>query len=225
MGGFVFEPGGSSPYFVHFPPQKIVRALAEMVSRQDGCIVVNEITTGMGRTGRWFGYQHYELQPDIVVIGKGLGNGYPVSAVAVSGDLARKSEASGFHYAQSHQNDPLGCAVVREVITTLREGGLIERGRQIGGRFLEELQHLAQEYELVKDARGRGMLLAVEFQPHENLSVTRAYNELLKSGYLVGYYPAGNILRFDPALTIDKQDLSYFIEAFQHFLESNHFEN
>lgn len=224
IGGFVFEPGGSSPYFVRFPPKQVVHALAERVARQNGWIAVNEITTGMGRTGRWFGYQHYEIQPDIVALGKGLGNGYPVSAVAMSRDLALQLEDSGFHYVQSHQNDPLGCAVAKEVIAILREERLIERGCEVGARFLEELHRLGGEYQLVKETRGRGMLLAVEFQPHETFSVTKVYRELLESGFLVGYYPTGNILRFDPALTIPEEDISNLIGNLDQILQTTRIE-
>jgi len=87
--------------------------MAQRVKQADGLIVANEVTTGMGRTGKWFGFQHYDIRPDIVCLGKGLGNGYPVSAVAMGQSIAEKSENSGFRYAQSHQNDPLGCAVAK----------------------------------------------------------------------------------------------------------------
>jgi acetylornithine/N-succinyldiaminopimelate aminotransferase len=219
IGGFVFEPGGSGPYFVQFPPKQVIRALAELVSKQNGLIVINEITTGMGRTGKWFGYQHYEIQPDIVALGKGLGNGYPVSAVAMSHDLALKIEDSGLRYAQSHQNDPLGCAIVKEVIAILREERLIERGCEVGGYFLEGLHSFVGKHRLVKVARGRSMLLAVELQPHR-FTATRAYYEFLDRGFLVGYYPVGNILRFDPSLTIDEEDISLLLENFDSILKT-----
>lgn len=124
IGAFVFEPGGSGSAFVRFPPRPLVDAIVQRVRASGGLIVINEVTTGMGRTGTWFGFQHYDIRPDIVALGKGLGNGYPVSAVTLARDVAEKVEASGLHYAQSHQNDPLGCAIARTVIQTLREGGL-----------------------------------------------------------------------------------------------------
>jgi acetylornithine aminotransferase len=105
IGGFVFEPGGSGSSFVRFPPGDVVQAIVSRIRQAGGWIVANEITTGMGRTGKWFGFQHYNIQPDIVALGKGLGNGYPVSAVAMRRDMAEKLEESGFRYAQSHQND------------------------------------------------------------------------------------------------------------------------
>jgi acetylornithine aminotransferase len=220
IGAFVFEPGGSGIGFVRFPPQPLVEEIARRVKAAGGLIVANEITTGMGRTGKWFGFQHYGVQPDIVALGKGLGNGYPVSAVAVQKDVARKLVDAGFYYVQSHQNDPLGCAVAREVIAVLREEPWIERGNALGECFLEGLKQLKAKSPTVKDARGRGMVLGLELHPEERMTVSHVYRSLLEKGFLVGYYPAGNLLRFDPSLTIGKEDITWFLECLDSILES-----
>ena len=199
IGAFVFEAGGSGSGFVRFPPQPLVHEIARRVKQEGGLIVANEVTTGLGRTGKWFGFQHYTIQPDIVALGKGLGNGYPVSAVAMRRGIAEQAENSGFHYAQSHQNDPLGCAVAREVIATLREEHWIERGNTVGAFLLEGLKRLEKRHAVVKEARGRGMLLGLELYPHEHLSVQSAYRQLLEGGFLVGYYSAGNVLQIGRA--------------------------
>jgi len=218
IGGFVFEPGGSGSGFVRFPPKGLVQAIADRIRQEGGLIVANEITTGMGRTGKWFGFQHYDIQPDIVALGKGLGNGYPVSVVAMQREVAEKMEASGFRYAQSHQNDPLGCAVAREVIAVLWEENWVEKGNEKGARFLAGLKRLAEKHAIVKEARGRGMLLALELNPHESLSASTLYFDLFERGFLVGYYPAGNILRFDPALTIEEDDIGLLLENLEQIL-------
>jgi acetylornithine aminotransferase len=173
----------------------------------------------MGRTGKWFGFQHYDIQPDIISLGKGLGNGYPVSAVAMKREIAQKLEASEFHYVQSHQNDPLGCSIAREVIATLREEGWVERGTVKGECFLEGLKQLGKKHNVVKEARGRGMLLALELQPWQRFSAELAYHMLLEEGFLVGYYSAGNLLRFDPALTIEEEDITKLLECLNVILK------
>ena len=81
IGGFLFEPGSSSG-LARFPPEKLIRNIVSVVKENDGLVLVNEVTTGVGRTGIWFGYQHYGISPDIVAVGKGIGNGYPVSVTA-----------------------------------------------------------------------------------------------------------------------------------------------
>jgi len=148
-----------------------------------------------------------------------LGNGYPVSAVAMKAEVAQKLEASGLHYAQSHQNDPLGCAVAREVIALFREGNWVERGKALGAYFLQGLKRLEEKHEAVKEARGRGMLLGLELHPHESFSAGAAYRLLLEQGFLVGYAPAGNLLRFDPALTIKKDDITRLLGCMDGLLE------
>lgn len=218
IGGFVFEPGGSGSGFVKFPPAQLVRDVARRVKEAGGLVMANEVTAGMGRTGKWFGFQHYDMQPDIVALGKGLGNGYPVSAVAMNRDVAERLEESGLRYAQSHQNDPLGCAVAKEVIAVLREENWIERGNSMGAFFLDALNQLRERHALVKEARGRGMLLALELHPHEKFSVTEAYHALLEEGFLVGYYPAGNILRFDPSLTIEEENTARLCDCLNRVL-------
>lgn len=218
IGGFVFEPGGSGSGFIQFPPQQIVYEIANAVKQAGGLVMVNEITTGMGRTGKWFGFQHYDIQPDIVALGKGLGNGYPVSAVALHREVVKKLEESGLRYAQSHQNDPLGCSVAKVVIAILQEEKLVERGEELGRYFLSGLQCLAEKFPIVKDARGRGMLLGLEFQPHESFSVEDLYRALLEQGFLVGYYPAGKVLRMDPALTIERESIDQFLNCLDSIL-------
>ncbi len=220
IGGFAFEPGGSGISFVHFPPVPLIEKIVQEIRRAGGLVLVNEVTAGMGRTGKWFGFQHYDIQPDIVAIGKGLGNGYPVSVAAMRRDVAEKLENSEFHYAQSHQNDPLGCAVAREVISLLREGNWVEKGNALGGFFLNELRQLARKHAVIKDARGRGMLLGLEFHPHEKITATWAYHALLEKGFLVGYYPTANLLRFDPSLTIEKDNILCLVESLDHILEN-----
>lgn len=219
IGGFVFEPGGSGSGYVRFPPQPVVTRIVQKIREAGGLVMANEVTTGMGRTGKWFGFQHYDFQPEIVALGKGLGNGYPVSAVAMRRDVAEKLENSEIRYAQSHQNDPLGCAVAKEVITILRDENLIEHGAELGKYFLNGLQTLGDKFAIVKQARGRGMLVGLAFHPHESFSAETAYHALLEQGLLVGYYPAGNVLRFDPALVIEKQNIHRLCDCLDKVLQ------
>jgi 4-aminobutyrate aminotransferase-like enzyme len=102
----------------------------------------------------------------------------------------------------------------------MRSGNWIERGSEIGKYFLEELKRLQEKYNVVKEARGKGLLLALEFHPHEHISVERVYGLLLEKGFLVGYYPAGNILRFDQSLTIEKNDVIHLLECLNSILET-----
>ncbi len=219
IGAFVFEPGSSSG-LVRFPPRQLVQALAGRVERQGGLLVVDEVTTGLGRTGAWYGFEHYGLRPDVVALGKGLGNGYPVSAVAMAPGIAERLLSSGFHYAQSHQNDPLACAVAREVVAVMAEGGLVARSARVGTDFLRQLEGLGARHASVKDVRGRGLMIAVEFEPaEERPSLASVYRELVDRGFLAGYKPAANLLRFYPPLTIAEADVARLVESLDEILK------
>jgi acetylornithine/N-succinyldiaminopimelate aminotransferase len=208
VGGLVFEPGNSSG-LVKLPPGPLVQTLARMVKGGQGLVVVDEVTTGMGRTGAWCGFEHYALEPHVVALGKGLGNGYPVSAVAMTHEVATRLLEGDLHYAQSHQNDPLGCAVAKEVISVIREEGLVERSHRVGASFVRDLKELARRHDAVKEVRGRGLMIAVELRGLPALSV---YAELLERGFAVGCKPAANLLRFYPPLTIDEQDIAQLLK-------------
>jgi acetylornithine aminotransferase len=189
-----------------------------MVQRRQGLVVVDEVTTGMGRAGAWYGFEHYRLEPDVVALGKGLGNGYPVSAVAMTRDVAQGLEESGFHYAQSHQNDPLGCAVAREVIGVIRELGLIERSERVGAHLLGELRRVAERRDGVREVRGRGLMIAMELE--RGMPAISVYSELLERGFIVGCKPAANLLRFYPPLIIGEEEIAGLLESLDQVLGS-----
>lgn len=217
---FILEPGSSSGRVI-FPPYKLVKFLADEVKKFGGSIVINEVTTGLGRTGKWFGYNYYDLKPDIVALGKSLGNGYPISAVVMSKKIAEQIETIKFHYAQSHQNDPLGCAIANEVINIMKEEKRIEHSKNTGEFFIKQLKDIQDSSPVVKDVRGRGLMLALELNIN---NVTEIIAEkMLKKGYFIGTTPAWNVLRFYPALTISENDILSMCETLKYVIRQ--FEN
>ncbi len=209
---FVFEPGSASG-FVRFPPVSLIRNIIKIVKAQGGKIIVNDVTTGMGRTGEWFGYNHYGIDPDLVAIGKGLGNGYPVSALVLNHETVVELEDGAFKYGQSHQNDPLGAAVAFEVITVLANDGLISRAARLGEKFLQELQTLTRSKH-VKEVRGRGLMFAVDFA--EKSFGDKIYDQLLERGYIV--CNRGGMFRIDPPLIIEEAVFLGFVDTFRSLL-------
>ena len=217
ISAFVFEPGNSGG-LVKLPPRGVVRALAARIAEEEGFLVVDEVTTGLGRAGAWYGFEHYGLEPDLVALGKGLGNGYPVSAVAMRRSIGDALEAGGFHYAQSHQNDPLGCAAAKEVLATLRDERLVERSAVVGKWFLQELESVAARHDAVREVRGRGLMLAMEFHHNAQPSVEDVHRALLDRGLLVGCKPQASLLRFCPPLVIEESDIVRLLSALDDVL-------
>jgi acetylornithine aminotransferase len=218
IGGFLFEPGSSSG-LVRFPPKKLIRRIAALVRDNGGLVMVNEVTTGIGRTGRWFGYQHYDVSPDIVAMGKGIGNGYPVSVAAFAPRVIDLLGGRPVRYAQSHQNDPLGAAVCREVIRIIAEEGLIDRGIGIGADLACGLDAVKRRTGRIKEIRCRGLMAAIEMTDGPDTAATiRTHREMVRRGYILGRRPGVPVLRIDPSLTIDREDILGFIETFEAVL-------
>ena len=212
IGAFIFEPGNASGT-VKLPPKKLIKAIEDKVKENGGIIVVDEVTTGTGRTGKWFGFEHYNMQPDIVSFGKGIGNGYPVSVIALTKHISDLAEKSGFKYAQSHQNDPLGCAVVKEVISVIENNNFIQRSAKMGTVLDYELQLILKKHKCIKEVRGIGLMYVMEFQQDENFPLEKIHKELFDAGYITGVNVPANLLRFYPPLTIEEDQIKSMTNA------------
>jgi acetylornithine aminotransferase len=218
IGGFLFEPGSSSG-LVRFPPEKLIRRIVRAIRADDGLVLVNEVTTGIGRTGTWFGYQHYGISPDVVALGKGIGNGYPVSVAAFAPGPISRLGGTPVHYAQSHQNDPLGAAVAREVVRIVREEGLIERAAETGVALVAGLEGIKARGGRIKEIRARGLMVAIELEDDSEASLTiRTHRELVNRGFVLARRPGLNVLRVDPALTIERREIDDFLVTFEEVL-------
>ncbi len=213
IGAFLFEPGSSSGQ-VRFPSKGLIEKITSNIRLNNGVIVVNEVTTGIGRTGKWFGYNHYALQPDVVAVGKGLGNGYPVSAAVMSENIITSLSKIKFTYAQSHQNDPLGAVVAAKVIDVITEERLIEKSEKNGEYFIARLNRMKKTQPLIKEIRGRGLMIAIELTSKSQ----EVYEKLLAAGFIVCIRPNTEILRVDPPLTISKKTLKLFLDTFQFII-------
>ena len=219
IGGFLFEPGSSSG-LVRFPPEKLVRNIVNAVRTNDGLVLVNEVTTGVGRTGRWFGYQHYGISPDIVALGKGIGNGYPVSVAAFASGVRLRLGGRIIKYSQSHQNDPLGAAMAREVVRVIEDERLVERGREIAARLVDGLTAIRAHTRHIRGIRARGLMVALELQddPETSFTIT-VHREFVRRGFLVGRRAGVSVLRIDPSLTIHPEDIEDFLETLEDILD------
>jgi acetylornithine aminotransferase len=215
ISAFVVETGGASVDMVRFPDYDFIQQLTEISARNNCLIIAEEVTTGMGRLGKWFGFQHYDLVPDMVVTGKALGNGFPVSAVTISSNVAKRFDENKFRYAQSHQNDPFGCAIGLEVIKIIEENELISKCHATGIYFNEQLERLRNKHQdKIKEVRGRGLMLAVEFR--KGIDGEKISDSLFENGFVIGFKL--NTLRFLPPLTIKLTDIDKMIQKLDGLL-------
>jgi acetylornithine/N-succinyldiaminopimelate aminotransferase len=209
IAAFVFEPGNAWG-LIKYPENELISSIASAIKLNGGLLIANEVTTGFGRTGKWFGFQHYDYQPDIVSVGKGLGNGYPVSGVSVTNEVSDLFNSSPFRYAQSHQNDPLGCAVGLEVINVFDDNGLIEQSSKTGKYFNDQMLKLKDRHqEKIKEIRARGLMIGLELNSWVNAQ--NVYLQLIDNGILAGQKE--NVLRFMPPLIIEESHIDQLMNT------------
>lgn len=210
IASFVFEPGNSGG-LVLFPPEKLIRFLADETRKAGGLVIANEVTTGFGRTGRWFGFQHYEFlnsgeaSPDFISMGKGLGNGYPISGLLVRSNLAEILESTGFRYVQSHTDDPLGCIVARKVTEIMTAENLVEHGSRMGEYLRSRLDKIGRETGGLMEVRGRGVMNVAVLR--DDYKAKDVFLELLKKGFFVGYSEIYNLIRIYAPLIIQPEEI------------------
>lgn len=215
ISAFVIETGGASVEMVRFPDKEFVNMLIERCKKNGCLIIAEEVTTGFGRLGKWFGFQHYDFVPDIVVAGKALGNGFPISSVTLNSFLTDKFEQNSFRYAQSHQNDPLGCSIALEVIKTIETQNLIDKSIEAGRYFKNQIEQIQEKHpEKIKDTRARGLMLAIEFK--DSIDGELIYERLFESGFVIGFKL--NTFRFLPPLTIKHSDIDKLISKLDEIL-------
>ena len=217
VAALVLETGGASVEMVRFPDGEFVSKLVDACQKHACPIIAEEVTTGFGRLGKWFGFQHYNFMPDMLVAGKALGNGFPISSLTLNETLALKFEQNSFRYAQSHQNDPLGCSIALEVIKTIENQNLIEKSAKTGAYFKQQLYQIKDRHpDKIKEIRARGLMLALEF--HASVDGELISKQLFESGFVMG--SKLNTLRFLPPLTIKHSDIDDLIERLEEILQN-----
>ncbi|MBI5502117.1 MAG: ornithine--oxo-acid transaminase [Deltaproteobacteria bacterium] len=185
------------------PPPGYLAACHELCRRNNVLLMLDEIQTGFGRTGRRFCYQHEPgVQPDVLILGKALGGGVmPISAVtapaAILG-LFRPGE-----HGSTFGGNPLACAVAREALRVFVDEGLIERSARLGAKLLADLRAIS--HPLIKEVRGKGLFVGLELR--KEAGGARKYCELLKEQGLLCKETHDDVIRFAPPLVIAEEDL------------------
>jgi acetylornithine/succinyldiaminopimelate/putrescine aminotransferase len=199
---FVIEPvqgeGG-----VHVAPPGYLAGLREITRRAGALLVLDEIQTGIGRTGRWLALEHDAVIPDVVTLGKGLGGGFPIAAFLCTEEVA-KTVSLGDH-GGTYAGNPLACAAADAVLRVIDEDRLVARADTLGRRVRERLELFADERpERAARARGRGLLLGLDVRDAEAAGTLA--RRAIERGVLVNV-TAGTVLRLFPALNIPEDDL------------------
>ena len=195
------------------PPAGFLRRLRDLATANRVLLAVDEIQSGLGRTGKMFCFEHEAIRPDIVVIGKALGGG----CMPISGILADDEVMGVFHpgdHGSTFGGNPLACAVARAALAVLGEERLAERSAELGDYFVTRLRTLNSKY--VKEIRGRGLWIGVELTA--DAGGARRFCEALQKEGLLCKETHFNIIRFAPPLVITRQEIDWAMERIARVL-------
>ncbi len=165
VAAFVAEPIGGASTGAEVPHDAYFTRIREICSRHGILLILDEVMTGIGRTGRWFGFQHWNVDADILCVAKGLGAGYyPTSAIVTRAALTDPILASGgFQHGYTYAGNPLASATALAVIDVIEREGLVENAAVTGDYLRNLLDDLATRHDFIGDVRGRGFLQAIEY--------------------------------------------------------------
>ena len=196
---------------VQVPPLSYYRILRDACDRHGALLILDEIPIALGRSGRFFAFQHYGIVPDMVVIGKGLGGAaIPMAALIARADLDVAGDRALGHY--THEKSSLGCAAANATLDVIADENLVEHAASLGAWTLEQLRALQSKHPLIAAVRGIGLLLAIEMRDPQtsrpaNAMAERTMYESLARGlsFKVGQ---GNVLTLGPPLVITREQMA-----------------
>ncbi len=171
-------------------------------------LIVDEIQAGMGRTGKWCAYQHYDIKPDVVTLAKPIAGGLPLGAILCTEEAARAIHA-GMH-GTTFGGGPLACAVAIAVIDAIENEDLLKHATEVGDYFQQQLRGLAKKHECIKDVRGKGLMLAAELDSADLAKLT--VDEMLKHRIVINR-TSDTVLRFLPPYIIERKHVDEAIKA------------
>lgn len=221
VAGFIVEPiqgfGGVVPQ-----PDGYLKKAFESIRAAGGVCIVDEIQTGFTRTGEHFwGFEREDVIPDIITLGKGIGNGFPLSAVVAKRKVAESM--AGKKWFNTYGSNPMTCAAGRAVLRAIEEDQTQQNASEVGGLLKNELQILENKYDIIGNVRGSGLMIGVELvtdratkEPAE-AAAARLVEIAKENGVIIGKGGAlGNMLRINPPLCIQKEDVSLVADVLDH---------
>ena len=201
------------------PPKRFVKTVRRLCDEHGILLIADEIITGFGRTGHWFGMEEHDVVPDIMVVGKGLASGFPISATIMSQEVA--SAWGPMMHTSTFLGNPVGCAASLASLAEIEEKGLVQRSAEMGDYFQSRLQELQQEHHLIGEVRGAGMMVGLEFvkdratREPATEEGARVVEGLLQRGIIATNYGGSyhNVLKMSPPLVITQEQLDCAIDA------------
>ena len=217
VGAIIMETIRSTD--VQVPPKAYYKRLRQICDQNDVLLILDEVPTALGRTGTFYAFEHYDIVPDMVVIGKGLGGGvFPMAAVIVREELDVSKDIAIGHY--THEKSPVGSAAALAAISVIESENLLEHSNLLGAWVLNEIKKWKDTLSIIGDIRGRGMLFAVELvlnRETKEKAIDAAEFVLYRclSNGLSFKVSQGNVLTLVPPLVTTKEQMQEALEVLE----------
>jgi acetylornithine/N-succinyldiaminopimelate aminotransferase len=201
---------------IHPVSQQFFAAARELCDSTGALLLADEIQSGVGRTGRWFAYQHYGILPDVTTLAKPIANGIPMGAMLCTNDAA-SAFTPGMH-GTTFGGGPLACAVAIAVIDTIRQDKILDHISDVGDFFHAELSKLAEHHECIIDVRGKGLMLGLELNSAE--LATEVAAKMMEHRIILNR-TSETVLRFLPPYLLERKHVETAITALDEILKSS----
>jgi acetylornithine aminotransferase/acetylornithine/N-succinyldiaminopimelate aminotransferase len=199
---------------VHFLSTEFMVEARRLADEHDALLVFDEIQCGLGRTGDWFAFSKSGVMPDVLILGKPLGGGIPLSALLVNDELFHSFGMA--KHGSTLGGTPLGCRLGVEFLTVMEDEGILAKARKTGARLGKRLERLAAEYDEIVEVRGEGLMWGVEM----TVPVRPLAEEGLRRGVMFNVVQ-GNVLRFLPPLILTEAQVDEAMDVLEAVFEGN----
>lgn len=185
---------------IFLPTDEFLKQLSDVCNNNEVVLILDEIQSGYGRTGKFFAHQYADIKPDIITMAKGMGNGFPIGGMLISPEFEAKKGMLGTTFGGNH----LACAAAIAVLDVMEDEGLIENAKTLGDYLIEQLGN----YKCVKDIRGRGLMLGIDMKPE----YADVRDRLLFESHIFTGGAKNNVMRLLPPLSISKVEIDLFLD-------------
>jgi len=196
---------------IHVPPDGFLQDVRKICDENGSLLVFDEIQSGLGRTGRMWASEHWETTPDIMCLAKGIAGGVPMGVTLVRPDILSVMKKG--EHSSTFGGNPLACAAGTATLQALTQDGLIENAKNMGEKFFRGLNDLKSKHKIIREVRGRGLMIGVELK----FDVKDILMEGIKKGLLL-LYSGRNILRLLPPLVISDEDVTKSLQILDELL-------
>ncbi len=197
---------------VNIPDDKYLQGVRSICDQHNILLIIDEVQTGIGRTGKMFAYEHAGIEPDIMTLAKALGNGFPVGAMLAKEKIAQSFTAG--NHGSTFGGNPLAMSAALATLQIMLEENILENTRKVGEYFLAQLKKLKDKHKVIKEVRGKGLMLAASLE----VEAADIVQKCMQKGMLINS-AGGKTLRFVPPLIINNKDVDQAISILDEVME------